>query len=450
MNKWIVIANISEAFSHSYNRVRQDAVRISQILEDQYLGERALLWGADHKCVVTSWPVESQYLDYLRQTLAYSELVNIYPSQPSLSLCEDVLHDPSLLSRILDFCHDAHQVYLIPYSTTRAFLDLADHLVDLGLPIETPESCRRENLWLRDYIDSKGGFRDFAMPLKNSFKGFQIPEGFWARSWEEAIEIVLSFLAQGRSCVCKPNRGEGGAGIVRFSPSDFKQRNVRDEIRSKLYADDYLQHDTVIIEEYIEPDRSIAGGSPSVDFYIGPSPQSDIRILSVEAQVLSPEGIFQGVMIGKAVLPSCVENAIISNGELLARRMKLWGYVGPFDIDMVLDCHGQLWPVESNTRRTGASHAIDVATYLFGDEFWKSVTVFTFDHLSLRKDAVDFNRVRYLIKDLLYPIGNSKFGVLLDVSASMKIGNIGYLIFAESKEHAISLHEETRKVLETI
>lgn len=448
LEKWVAVANISETFLHSYERVRDTRARQRQILEDQYLGERALLWGEDHKLVITSWPAEPAHLDYIRKVMGYSELVNASPANPSLSLSRDIIQDSALLAQIIEYCRDADCVHLVPYSTTQQFLELAIYLVELGLPLDTDESCRRENVWLRDYLDTKGGFREFILPLQDRFSKFRIPEGFWVRDWEEAARVVVSFLSRGRSCLCKPNRGEGGAGIVTFDSRDYqRQADIESAILERLQADAYLQLDSVIVEEYIEPDRSVAGGSPSIDLYISPKGQDDIRLLAIETQVLSPEGIFQGVEIGDGILPADVEEAIMNDSFLIAQRMREWGYVGPFDIDMVLDRAGRIWPVESNTRRTGASHAIDAATFLFGPEFWKAVTVFTFDHLELYKEGANFAEIRKQLSNLLFPINGIKHGLLLDIAASLKNGSVGYLIFAESAAHARSIHDEASMLL---
>src|SRR5258708_1212332 len=121
-------------------------------------GERALLWLGDAKLVFLSPPPPG--LAYLQERVAYPNTPFPVPEDPSAWLSLDILRQPALLEEIIAYAGAGRTVQLIPYATTSEFLELAATLeLAHGLRVHLPESPRPETLWLRDYLDSKAGFR---------------------------------------------------------------------------------------------------------------------------------------------------------------------------------------------------------------------------------------------------------------------------------------------------
>src|SRR5205823_3281172 len=122
-------------------------------------GNRALLWLGPAKLVVLS--AAAPHLDYLRERVGYSETELLVPAKPSPWLCQDILHSPALLERLAVYAGAGRRLQLIPYVTTAGVYQLAEVLSrSFGLCVDLPESPTPDNLWIRDHLDTKAGFRE--------------------------------------------------------------------------------------------------------------------------------------------------------------------------------------------------------------------------------------------------------------------------------------------------
>jgi hypothetical protein len=438
--KTVVVANTGEAFAHETLQMRSAQARRHQMLFDQSLGERGLLWAGDHKLVVTAQPVPDRFLKHIRNALGYRTLEALCPTCPSLSLAEDIWSDKELFSAILAFC-GSDPVDLIPFAGTVQFLELADRLRASGARIDLPESTTRQNLWVRDYLDSKAGFRLWASTVVNQLEILKLPQGYICRNYDEAAAVIYWFLDRDTRCLVKASRGAGGEGLTTFDPAMQPSLTIK-EIAELLRSNPYFTDDLLIVEELITADRSIAGGSPSVDIFIPQFSRGEPDVLCLSGQLLTESGGFIGIEIRDDILLPVLAEKIRRDSLRIAHHMRQMGYVGPFDIDLIAAQDGSLYMVEFNMRRTGGSHAIDVGRHLYGPDFASRVTILSANKPLTELRSLSYNDLELLLSDLFYPMGDCGAGLILTNISLLEYGSFGYLILAPEREQAYAIRDE--------
>jgi hypothetical protein len=438
--KTVVVANTGEAFRHETLQMRTDHAREHQKRFDQSLGERGLFWAGDDKLVITAQPTPKEFLLHVRDVMGYHRLETLNPDRPSLCLSEDIWRERALFREVVAFC-GSDPIDLMPFASTVQFLDLVDRLRMAGVQVNLPESPTRANLWVRNHLDTKAGFRSWGLTLSHRLRLFQIPQGFVCRDDAEVADIIHWFLDRRTKCVVKASQGAGGEGLMIFDPAIHSSDTISDTMAS-LRANPYFRDDQLVVEELVATDPSVAGGSPSVDVYIPPLGQGDPEILCLSGQVLAENGEFIGVEIRHDIVPASLAHAIKEDSLSIARSMAAIGYVGPFDIDLVVAPEGSVYMVEFNMRRTGGSHAIDIGRYLYGPDYASKVTI-----LSANKPLAEGGRISYpalhaTLADLVYPMGSRKAGLILTNVSLLNYGSFGYVILAPETHEAYALREE--------
>jgi phosphoribosylglycinamide formyltransferase 2 len=111
-------------------------------------GERGIFWLGDPKLLFVT--AASPAADQVCRRWGYPGTLVVEPTNPTPQLSLDILREPQLLARILEHAGPGRTIRLIPYATTREFLQLAAELRGRGLTILLPESPSPEKLWLRD------------------------------------------------------------------------------------------------------------------------------------------------------------------------------------------------------------------------------------------------------------------------------------------------------------
>ena len=262
----LIIANIVDAYRDNVALIQDPELRRWEVLDSYYIQDRALLWSGDRKVVVTSLPVEPAHVRHLQQVTGWLQIDNLYPQQPTDALCEDILREDALRAAIVDRCRDAGEVRLIPFIASAEVLEVAAALARDGLSVALPECPAADRLWVRDYLDSKAGFRKFFASIADRLDGVRLPEGAVAQDPAEAAEIVVSFLRRGRACLAKPNNSQSGVGFQFFRPGEWAGDAAQWQaaIQARLDGDSQMKSDVIVVEELIEMDRHLGGGSPSM------------------------------------------------------------------------------------------------------------------------------------------------------------------------------------------
>ena len=439
----LIIANIVDAYRDNVALIQDPVLRQSEVLDNFYIADRALLWCGGRKLVVTSLPVEPAHVRYLQQVLGYDTLENLYPRQATESLIADILRDGDLRARIVERLRGEPEVALISFMASQGVLELADLLRREGLPVTTPECPTAEGLAMRDELDSKAGFRRFFNRVQAQVPGVRIPEGAIARDPAEAARAAVGWLRAGKGCVIKPNNSQSGVGFQILRPGAVPGP----DLQARLEADPQMTSDCIVVEELIEMDPGIGGGSPSIELRVPAEPERDAEFMYPCGQILTPSGYFFGVEMYRGVVSPALERTMEEAGLAVARAMRRLGYVGVFDMDMVASKGGALYAVEVNTRRTGGTHAHEAAQALFGPRYWERVAVISNNDLAYEGPQLSYVALDELLGGLRFPAHGRKEGILPTIVSSLVSNRVGYIAFGATIERARELEREFHRRL---
>jgi hypothetical protein len=389
-----------------------------------------LFWLGDPKLVIVTAPVPESHL--ICERWGYPETVVLSPKNPTHQLSLNIIDEPKLLERIVDFAGAGRTVQLVPYATTPEFFQLVEVLrTRYQLTVILPESPSPDHLWLRDYVDSKVGFRTLVSYWLGE-KGL-FPRGFICREVNQAAEIVAWFLRQGCSCVVKADGGESGIGHIVFSPEEADLSSVR----KVLEANPYLCGDLIIVEEYI---HSTALLSPSFEFFVPPAGSGMPSLTYTSKQFFSSFGRFAGVMVSRNILQTAWYPLLAERGLQIARELQVMGYVGHFDVDATVDDFDHIRLLELNARRTGGTYVHEFACHYFGSNYLERVVLFS-------KNAMDSGGITDTkvlldwLSELLYPSQTSDTGVVITVTSTLVAGEFGCILIAPNEADVLQLDE---------
>ncbi len=260
----VVISNFAEAHVDFLARAADKQERENLVHSESAHADRTLLWCGDPKLVYVTFPIA--HSDWVVNKLGFTNTRYLTPEKPTSFLCKDVLREPALLKGLLEYAGNDRVVQLIPYATTPEFLDLIDVLRDEHhLSVLLPESPDRANLWVRDYVDTKAGFRLLASSCLPDAERL-IPFGVACCTLEEAAKTAFWFNQRGETCVIKPNTGESGIGFNVFRPEENWSQK---DLLAALETNTFLNDEPMVVEEYIHsPDQL----SPSPEVFV-PRPE---------------------------------------------------------------------------------------------------------------------------------------------------------------------------------
>lgn len=403
-------------------------------------GDRALLWLGDPKLAFVTMPVP--HADYVRERLGYANTEVVAPLAPSTALSLDILAEPRLLERLLEYAGPARTVQLVPYATTREFLHLADTLRrDHGLNVLLPESPTPDCVWIRDYADTKAGFRTLAERWLSHTPEL-LPEGVACRTFSQAVDVAHWFGQRGKACVVKADRGESGLGHTLLWPDEC---DATDRVLERLRANDFLQDDLILVEEYIQ---SSAQMSPSLEFFVPPLGRGKPHATYLSNQLFDQGfGRFSGVMLSYEFMETPWYPILAASGQVIAEQLQALGYVGHFDLDAVVDDEERIYLLEINTRRSGGTHVHEFARFALGPAYQGQAALIS--HNSLACGTTDsFDGLLAVIGDLLYPIGSEKRGVVVTVSSTLPTHEFGCIIVGPTAAAAMALEQELRTRVE--
>jgi len=433
----VCISNTAESFCKYVGREIQADKRADLMREMQGLGDRALLFPISSKLVFMSYPVHHEL--FIREVYGFYETMYLTPRSPSPSLCLDILRERRLLNAIVQYSTPGQTLYLIPHATTRQFLDLVEILRnEYQLEILLPESPDVTCLWLRDYIDTKCGFRSL---VGNWLVGnwlnkltCKLPLGIACRNLEQAVATVHWFLMNGKSCIAKADQGNDALGqtIIR-GDSCIGRREVSEVLRKNHF----LQDDLILVEEFIDSPDSLF---PSLELFVPPQEEGIPEITYPCNQIFSKTGRFVGLLIEQHLKQQNWYPTFERVALHLAMKLQSMGYVGHFDLDAIIDAQGTIFLLEINARRTGGTHVHEVARYLLGN-CYDNTTLLSNTAIS-SKSIRDFQSLSTVLREMLFPVNNQPTGIMITHTSMLSRGMFGYIIFAPSQGSALSLQRQ--------
>lgn len=387
------------------------------LMARRFNGDQALFWYGPEKLVFSSARVENA--DTLKARWGYEATRLFVPENPTPFLSLDIAKSPELMEAIVAHAGPGKAVSIVPYASTKELYQLADALREgHGLTVYLPESPRRENLWVKDYIDTKVGFRTLAPQWLDVES--PLPRGFITDNLREAAAMVAWFEARQRGCVVKANKGGSGVGNL-FLP--YETIKGLESFRDLLDENIFLQDDLSIVEQLIESEERI---SPSLEYYV-PPPEAGPPVLTyLSNQHFEASGRFAGVIMAGDFYAAEWYPDFAARGAKIAGRLQEYGYIGYFDMDAILDNEGRVYLVEINSRRTGGTFAHEWMVQQFGINYCERVAVLSDNKHHTR--FTDLAALEAAVPELLYPIAGESRGVVFALTSTLFKGDVGYMV----------------------
>lgn len=396
----------------------------------KYRGDRALFWLGSNKLVLTSSQIPDA--ERLCQLSGYTGTHSMSPAKTSFQLSLDIMNDSEIVARIISHAGPGKAIQLIPYATTQELYVLADFLRGTcGLTVYLPESPAKADFWVRDFFDTKAGFRQAVAGWISD--SVHLPRGFTVRDLRSASQILAWFMAQGSDCMVKPDRGESGLGL-----QFFDHRVAHDDLLAELQNNDLFDGDSIVVEEYITP---MEGLSPSLELFVPPLGQGEPYITYLSNQHFGHMGSFSGVIISKSYLETNWYPPLAENGLRIAQQLQSMGYVGNFDLDTIIDQQGQVYLLEMNTRRTGGTHAHEFGRFAFSERYLDEVTLFSANRVEA-PGVTSVEQLFDILAPVLFPMHSEKRGVVINVTSTMRFNEVGCLIAGDSISDVLAIKQE--------
>ena len=435
-NPTVIVSNFAEAHADFLGRCADPDQRKELILSETYHADRTLLWAGDPKLVIVSYPIAHE--EFIRQRLNFSGTIHAFPEEPTYFLCRDILRENSLMEKIAAFAGEAGIIDLIPYATTSDFLELVEALrTKFNLEVRTPESPRPNDFWLRDYVDTKNGFRSLAsLWLENAEDLLTL--GISCYSMTDALRVVEWFSQNGESCVVKADTGESGIGTVVVHPYTEAER---DEIVERLKKDPYFADELILVERYAHSSEQT---SPSLEVRVPRLGDGEPEVTYVSKQLFLNFGDFCGIQIDKSLYQSSWYPKLERSGLLLAKRLQLMGYAGHFDMDCIVDDDDHLYLLEINARRTGGTHVHEFAKHFYGEDYIEKASFVSYEAMD-SGEITDPHELMEALREFLLPInGDDSHGLVVTITRALHNHRFGCIAVAQTADLALKLQQDVQ------
>ncbi|MDD5343015.1 MAG: hypothetical protein PHW12_01190 [Smithella sp.] len=441
--KIIIIANIAEAFEDAIRRVKSQKERNKRIRIEHNLCDRTLLWEGDNKVVVTPFPISPALFEKNLKALGFKNCINFFPGKVNIGLSDAIIKDKSLLSNIIKVVKDNPGIRISPYAVTPQFIKLVEFLREKKLKFIVEEMPCENSNWIIQFLDSKIGSRAEIDKIKS--KNVCAPKSIICRNKIEAIAVAQWFHEKTISFVAKANFGEGGWGTLIFKKDDrgtWNKAIIR--MKKELVADSIWDDGLIIIEECIVADRGISIGCPSSELYLS---ERGPQITYLCDQVVTEEGNFLGVALGRDALNKSVKDKINKASIIVGQKFWELGYRGFFDIDFVLSNENRVpYIIETNMRRTGGTHIFDVANSVFGSDWEEKAFILSRDYFCYGEKILSAKVILEKLKEILFPINNSKNGLIISIINKWQ-PSLGFIIIGKSSSEALEMYSRMNKLL---
>ena len=431
----IIIANTAEAFSKPLSRAGNTPKGKQRINHELALSQRAFFWESDNKAIVTPYKIPNLLFQTNMSSLGYRNVDNLFPKIADINLCQMIMKDKKLWTRLIGLIKQNPYTRLTPYAVTPDFITLVKELKKENVDFEVWENEDTSNIV--EYLDSKIGFREV---LATQIK---IPKGFVCKSSEEVFNKVNWFLSKNKSCVIKANVGESGWGMLIIDKAKFKDnKKLIPYIKQEFANDNIWQDELFVVEEYLIVDMKIGGGSLSTEVFVS---DEDLEITYSCEQILSKTGEFLGIGVGKSGFSKQIQIKLEDIAMKVGQKYRDLGYRGFFDLDFVITEDRTIYAVETNTRRTGGTHVYDLGRRIFKGSVsnWGYLISEDSFRYSSKQNILSDEKIINTVEDLLFPIKEKNNGIVITL-----INNVdpilGYIVVADSRKQAVSLQKKFR------
>ncbi|HNC37651.1 MAG TPA: hypothetical protein PLD32_13880 [Saprospiraceae bacterium] len=430
----VVVSNFAEAHIDFLGRCSDPVEREALIASETYHADRTLLWCGDPKLVIVSYPIAHSELICSR--LNYPNTKHAYPDNPTHFLCRDIVSEPDLLNKIVDYAGASRAIQLIPYATTNEFYVLIETLRNqYNLDVHTPETPTLLDFWLRDYIDTKHGFRTLASSWLKDAENL-LPLGISCYNLNHAFQVAHWFNSREEACVLKADTGESGIGTFIIEPVNG---GLTTAIKERLERDPYFSNELIIVEKYIPAREQI---SPSLEIMVPRVGDGEPEVTYVSRQLFLSFGDFCGIQVDKSLYQAPWYPILKTSGLTLAAQLQKMGYVGHFDMDCIVRDDGHLFLLEINARRTGGTHVHDFAKHYFGDDYIEEASFLSYEAMDAGT-ITDPGELISVLKDFLFPVnGDDHYGLIITITNALHLRRFGCIAVARTADQALSLQQK--------
>jgi len=293
----------------------------------------AILLGNKHDVLVTSLPIEPEFLDYWTKTLKLTVPSIYVPEKFDTDLLKSVLAEKE---KLVEFIRQKQKegivqqdLILSVFEADERDVDLLKVLKDTGLGDDLTSECNYDLLSL----GNKDGFREFCH--QNNVT--QLPGGTF-KTVEELEKFVLEQHEQKHTVVIKSPHGIGGGGQLRLkAPKKEETEKIKEGSKTAQWQETVRQwiakEKAVEAEQFADaPEREMV-----VDIYIDPTEAHHSAV--VFDQLVKNVDEEAGMAYYGAKYPSIAQEAndVIMKQveETVAPALVKAGYRGPAGVDVL-------------------------------------------------------------------------------------------------------------------
>lgn len=447
--KVVYVFNMSEDVWAFINSISTRKFQQWEINDNADLSDRGELFSnADEEGLIFISPkkMDDAYVSYVKDLFSIKSLEILVPEIHTGVICDDIIHDEAIMKRLIEAANSVKKLTLTSYSTSAQFLHLTEVLRSKGIAVYTPESPEIECAWSVNFFGSKSGIRQLVQMSGAKEPDLKMPEGVVCDGIIDAAKIAANKYIKENGVVIKTNKGHSGSGVLIFRENDLPKdyKTCEQAIHTILGKDAYWERFPIVIESLININPAVAGGFPNVEFKI--QKNGKIEFLYYCGLRVTKEGVFHGIEINQDIITDRVAARIIDTGFFVAEQYSAAGYRGYFDVDFIAAKNGEIYVTESNTRRTGGTHAYKAGKLLIGKEFLKDSYILSDNALKLPENITTFTQVFQTLMPVLFD-KKTKEGVVIASANLIRQHRLAYVIFGTNEKRAIEIEHQMEKLL---
>jgi len=450
--KVVYIFNMSEDVWPFISAITDTKLHKWEIDDNADLSDRGELFtNADIEGLIYISPkkIDESYIAYVKDLFSIKTLEILVPETHTGVICKDILRDEKIMARLVDASNSVKKLTLTSYSTSPQFLHLIDVLRSNGITVYTPESPEIDCAWTVNFFGSKSGIRQLVQMSGAKEPDLKMPEGVVCSGIIDASKIAANKFIKENGVVIKTNKGHSGSGVLIFRDNDlpYEYKTCERAIYEILAKDVYWEQFPIVIESLIHVNPSVAGGFPNVEFKIAKN--GKIEFLYYCGLRVTKDGVFHGIEINQDIVTDRVSARIIDTGFFVAEQYSAAGYRGYFDVDFAAAKNGEIYVTESNTRRTGGTHAYKAGELLIGKDFMKDSYILSDNALTLPESVTTFREVYERLLSVLFD-KKKKEGVVIASSNLIRQHRLAYVIFGNNKSRALEIEARMEEIMKRL
>jgi len=447
--KVVYIFNMSEDVWSFINAISNRKFHQWEIDDNADLSDRGELFSnADEDGLIYISPkkLDEAYVAYVKELFNIKSLEILVPEIHTGVICDDIRHDEKIMNRLIEAANAVKKLTLTSYSTSPQFLNLVETLKSKGITVYTPESPEINCAWTVNFYGSKSGIRQLVQMSGAKEPDLKMPEGVIVTGIIDAAKIAANKFVKENGVVIKTNKGHSGSGVLIFREKDLPNEYTECEkaIHAILAKDAYWEQFPIVVESLVNVNATVAGGFPNVEFKI--QKNGKIEFLYYCGMRVTKEGVFQGIEINQDVVNDRVAARMIDTGFFVAEQYAAAGYRGYFDVDFIAAKNGEIYVTESNTRRTGGTHAYKAGKLLVGKEFMKETYILSDNAVVLPERLSTFEKVYQTLLPVLFD-KQTKEGVVIASANLIRQHRLAFVIFGTNEKRALEIETKMKELL---